>query len=399
MAEAIGHTAPVTILYGHSSALIGGGNVVLLRLFSRLRHSRFKPISVVPETGPLQIQLDRLSVPHTTLDLRPRPKVYGLMTATKLALWNRRHATALVHANDPGIYRQLSLVHGARTRICHIHHPDVSASMLRWSFQRPPAAIVVPTAHVADHVRRCLSPSLAIPIHVIGNPIDTDRFTPPTDVPGIRRRLGLRDAGPHISMMASMSRHKGHVCFLRMARRIVDAMPDATFSIVGGVITEKPEYADEIKELVSELELQEHVKMWGYVDDDTARDIMGASDLFVLPTKEEGFGLVLAEAQASGVPVVTSNVPPLTEIVQDGKTGYCLDPDDDGAFASHAMQLLRDPAAHARMAAAGRAFVVERFDMRAYADRLVGIYDQVIAAAQGPLGSPSSVQKRLQARD
>jgi glycosyltransferase involved in cell wall biosynthesis len=382
MVEEITRLMPFPVLYGHSSALIGGGNVVLLRLFSRLCCTPFRPISVVPEQGPLEVQLDRLSVPHTRLDIRPHRKSYGLMTATKLALWSRKHRAALVHANDPGIYRQLSFVQTAGRRICHIHHPDVSAGMLSWSFQRPPTAIVVPTTHVANHVRGCLSPSSRIPIHIIGNPIDTDWFAPPADVLGVRRRLGLSPTAPHISMIASLSRHKGHACFLRMARRIVDAMPDVRFSIVGGVTAEKRDYADEVTALVSALKLNSHVKMWGYVDDPTARDIMAASDLFVLPTKEEGFGLVVAEAQACGVPVLTSNVPPLAEILEDGVTGYCLDSDDDKAFASIALRLLRDPAVRARMSAAGRTFVLDRFDVRPYADRLTQIYDAVISQAQ-----------------
>ncbi len=81
--------------------------------------------------------------------------------------------------------------------------------------------------------------------------------------------------------------------------------------------------------------------------------LLSVSDLFLLPSLQESFGLSALEAMACGVPVVASNVGGLPEVVIDGVTGFLHPPDEVEQMAESAIRILSDPALHARMAAEG----------------------------------------------
>ncbi len=81
-----------------------------------------------------------------------------------------------------------------------------------------------------------------------------------------------------------------------------------------------------------------------------------------MPSRLEPFGLVATEAMAAGVPLVASTAGGLAEIVDDGRTGFLVPPDDVPGFARAVTGLLLDPALARRVAAAARTEVVARFD-------------------------------------
>jgi starch synthase len=113
--------------------------------------------------------------------------------------------------------------------------------------------------------------------------------------------------------------------------------------------------------------------------------LLSGATVFVCPSVYEPFGLVNLEAMACETAVVASRVGGIPEIVVDGETGYLVDWDesDPGAFAAalaaRIEELLADPLAAARMGAAGRARVLERFTWPAIADRTVALYRSLLA--------------------
>src|SRR4051812_14741160 len=115
------------ILYIHSCSAIGGGNKVLLGLLAGLDRSRFLPVSVIPEPGPMEQELRRLDVPYFILDLRPNPRTRASLgrTLALLAMRCLRHRVGILHANDPLTYRLASLgvAPAGAMRVCTVHHP------------------------------------------------------------------------------------------------------------------------------------------------------------------------------------------------------------------------------------------------------------------------------------
>ena len=105
--------------------------------------------------------------------------------------------------------------------------------------------------------------------------------------------------------------------------------------------------------------------------------LLSIADVFLLPSSLESFGLAALEAMACEVPVIASRVGGLPEVVEDGVTGFLLDPEDVAGMAAAAVELLRDPARRCAMGKASRQRVIERFS----AEKVVPLYEACYQAA------------------
>ena len=109
--------------------------------------------------------------------------------------------------------------------------------------------------------------------------------------------------------------------------------------------------------------------------------MLAALDVFVLPSRHEGLGVAILEAMAMALPVVASDVGGIPEIVDAGRTGVLVPPEDAAALASAIAALDRDRALAHQMGAAGRARVLAEFSMEVMADRYERLYEWVSAVA------------------
>jgi glycosyltransferase involved in cell wall biosynthesis len=114
----------------------------------------------------------------------------------------------------------------------------------------------------------------------------------------------------------------------------------------------------ELERLINHMQLGEVVTLHGVVP--RPQDALRKIGLLVLPSKAEGFGLVLIEAMAAGVPVLATNVPGIRDVVRDGETGVLV-PCEAHAIAAGLEQLVESPPLRRRLATAGRADVQRRF--------------------------------------
>jgi glycosyltransferase involved in cell wall biosynthesis len=96
--------------------------------------------------------------------------------------------------------------------------------------------------------------------------------------------------------------------------------------------------------------------------------LLAASDVVVCASRFESFGMVLVEAMASGVPVVSTNVGGPAETIADGETGYLVPPGRPDLIAARVLDLLADADLRQRMGTAGRARAKERFELRRYVE-------------------------------
>jgi L-malate glycosyltransferase len=157
---------------------------------------------------------------------------------------------------------------------------------------------------------------------------------------------------------------------VRVFARIRRAMP-ATLVMIG----DGPERVDAENE-ARELGVTADVRFLGRLD--SVASLLQASDLFVLPSQTESFGLAALEAMACGSPVVASRAGGLTEVIDDGSNGILEPVGSVEAMGRRAVELLRDPERHAAMRDAAIAKAQE-FS----ADRIVpmyeGFYEEVLA--------------------
>jgi glycosyltransferase involved in cell wall biosynthesis len=146
--------------------------------------------------------------------------------------------------------------------------------------------------------------------------------------------------------------------------------------VVLNVIGTGPRLA-QYQALARELGISEQVRFLGFVEHDDMPSHYQQADLFVLPSRRESFGLVLAEAMACGLPAVATTVGAIAEVMEDGLTGLLVPPDDSRALCTAVVSLLSDRPRMAAMGLAGARRVRERFTWHTVAQRVMDGYHSV----------------------
>ena len=183
------------------------------------------------------------------------------------------------------------------------------------------------------------------------------------DAAGLRARLAPADhmVVIHVSNYRPVKRISALVEVFARIRRSVPA----TLVLVG----DGPEMTHGL-EIARDLGVGDDVKAVGEQGD--VRSFLSASDVFLLPSATESFGLAALEAMACEVPVIASRVGGLPEVIESGVCGYLHEPDDLDGMAATAVGLISDPELHRRIGVAGRNVVQRRY----CSDRIVPQYER-----------------------
>ena len=221
---------------------------------------------------------------------------------------------------------------------------------------------------------------------VIPSGVDTEIFRPrPAGRGETRERLGLpaREAG--VSVVGTVGRlevRKGTDVLLRAAAELKKkGLSDVRVVVVG----DGP-LRDELPALAARLGIADRVHMLG--DRSDVHEVLGALDVFILPSRTEGMSNALLEAMATALPVVATAVGGNPEVVAAETTGVLVPSDNPTAMAEAIARLLASPATAARLGAAARVHVEERYSAPAMVRRLETVYAAVADAA--PHGSVQS---------
>ncbi|MFN8642812.1 MAG: glycosyltransferase family 4 protein [Candidatus Binatia bacterium] len=218
-------------------------------------------------------------------------------------------------------------------------------------------------------------PALERKLVAIPGGVDLGAFSPGADRAALRARLDLPDR-PTVFFLARLDRahyFKGlHVLIEALAQ-----LPDAEL-VVGGDGEWRRDY-----EAQARARLGERVRFVGEIPDDALPDYYRAADALALPSidRTEAFGLVLLEALACGTPVVASRLPGVRTLVDDGRTGFLVEPGDPIDLAARLAQCLREREALSPNAVA---FAQARYGWPAIAGQLLALYQRLLAGAGAP---------------
>jgi glycosyltransferase involved in cell wall biosynthesis len=211
---------------------------------------------------------------------------------------------------------------------------------------------------------------------VVPNGIDLSRFADPTSRKAARARMHLPEKALVAGTLGRFDPQKGMDLLVRAAAEPVLAERGAVV-VVSGYGPEE----EALRRLGRRLRLGPgRLRFAGYQE--AAEAYLPALDLFVCPSRWEGFGLVVVEAMACGLPVVASAVDSLPELVRDGVEGRLVPPEDPQALARVTAELLSDPAALRRMGAAARARA-GAFGLDRMAAGYARIYDEILEPGGG----------------
>jgi glycosyltransferase involved in cell wall biosynthesis len=150
--------------------------------------------------------------------------------------------------------------------------------------------------------------------------------------------------------------------------RALALLPSVTLVLVG----DGPR-RDDLEALAREWGVDDRVQIVGWSDD--ARRYLPAFDVFVLPSRFEGFPLVVLEAMLARLPVVATRVGSVAEAVADGETGFLVEPGDVHRLVGCVRELLRDASLRERMGERGRAVALRRFSAHTMADAFERLYE------------------------
>jgi glycosyltransferase involved in cell wall biosynthesis len=182
-----------------------------------------------------------------------------------------------------------------------------------------------------------------------------------------RARVGIPRDVPVVGSVLRFSEEKGPLLWIDVAARIAERRPDAMFLMVGdGPLWEAA------RQRAQACGIGDRIIMIGH--EKNAAVAMTAMDLFLLTSRLEGLPNVLIEAQALGVPVVTTDAGGATEALLEGKTGYAISPHSAERLADAVLNILGDAAWRMSAKEAAQTFVRERFSMSQMIENTLSAY-------------------------
>ncbi|KAA3643369.1 MAG: glycosyltransferase family 1 protein [Chloroflexi bacterium] len=229
-------------------------------------------------------------------------------------------------------------------------------------FYRPDENINSSVIAIADFTRQYLIDHYKIPeefVALVYQGVDVDRFTPSeaSHVEALKRYPLPKDAAPILGSIGSLEHRKGHpVLFEAIAELVKGPLPNIHLMLAGDGPDE-----EKLEQQVHDLELDDHIHFFPFTSEPNY--VFERIDIAVLPSiYKEGLPNVLQEAMAMHVPVVSSNLGGVPEIVIEGQTGYAVEPGDSQALAAAIQKLWEDQEAYKRMQQASRRLIAENFD-------------------------------------
>lgn len=200
----------------------------------------------------------------------------------------------------------------------------------------------------------------------------------PTPGRDVRAELGIPSDAPLVGVVATLRNQKALDILIRAAAQLRHEFPALRVIIVGGGEAQAPGIKAELESLIDRLGLREVVSLLGNRSD--VVDLLAALDVATLSSDFEGTPLSVFEYMAAGLPVVSTDVGGVGDVVVEGETGFLVPRRNPVALADAIALLLRDPKLARRMGAAGRKRQRAEFTMAASAKRVEKLYEELVEA-------------------
>jgi glycosyltransferase involved in cell wall biosynthesis len=216
-------------------------------------------------------------------------------------------------------------------------------------------------------------------VGVIYNGVDLERFRNRVHRrESIRQELGLDPADLVILQVARLNYLKDHLTAVRAMERVVAQSPRARLLLIGD-----GEERERIEQEIARRRVSDNVRLLGQRVD--VSRLLPAADLFLLTSISEGIPLTLIEAMAAGLPVVSTRVGGVGEVVEDGETGLLVPAGHDKGIAEALARLAGDLAGRQAMGARGRLRADRLFAERSMHDQYRRLYRETLPVQEAPI--------------
>lgn len=222
---------------------------------------------------------------------------------------------------------------------------------------------VLDTCHVSSDKVSVLHPALELSCY---SPANYNKAE-------LKKSFNIKQNSIVIGMASRFSPGKGHEDFLEAAKILKEEFKDSVyFLIAGGASYGEETYKKKILQTAGELGLNNTIKFTGHRND--IAETLAVMDIFVLPSHEESFGVLLTEAMAMELPVAASNNAGIPDIVIDNETGILFPPKKPIALASAIKKLVKSSGLRTSLGKAGRKRAEGIFNIDAALDKLENFY-------------------------
>ena len=232
---------------------------------------------------------------------------------------------------------------------------------------------------VSDFTRRELKQYYRVnqaKIRVIHNGVDVDKFKPASGKRKIKEELGFNSDDLAILSVGRLYARKGLFTLIESMPDVVRRFPRAKFIISG------KGQSNEMRKLVdhaTRLGVNDNIVFTGYFPDSKLPKLYQAADVFAFSTFYENLPFAVLEALSSGLPVVTTNVGGIPEMIESGKNGFLVQPLNARELSDKILYLLEHPDAASEMAFQARKTILERFDWRLIVQKVLKVYDEALS--------------------
>ena len=391
------------VLFYNHTGLVSGAERVLLMILNGIDRQRYEPIVVCPADSPMMELAEQAGV-----------RTRGLATLHARFTWRfdrvaqyllsfyrvisdardvvRDENPAFIHANSirAGLVMSAATIGFKVPVIWHAHdilprHP-LSTAVRAFATLTARNHILAVSHAVAIRFRGIILRPFTrrVPITVIHNSVDLDRFHPDVNSRNqARRDLQIADDQLAIGIIGQLTPRKGQLELIDAFAKVVSEVPNAILFIVGSAIFNRDEnYAEQLVGMAESLNVAHNVRFLGSRDD--VPDIIRALDVLVVNSHEEPFGLTVLEGLASGTATLSTAVGGTPEMITHGVNGFLTARNDHASLVSALLTLLRDPQLREQLGANARRDAVARFSISRFIQEVNSLYRAVSNTSEIP---------------
>jgi glycosyltransferase involved in cell wall biosynthesis len=213
-------------------------------------------------------------------------------------------------------------------------------------------------------------------IRVIHNGVDTNKFKPAADKRKVKEEMGLDPEDIAVLSVGRLYARKGLFTLIESMPAVVKRFRNAKFVISG------KGQSREMEKLVAHaarLGVRNNIVFTGYFPDKKLPLLYQAADVFAFSTFYENLPFAVLEALSTGLPVVTTNVGGIPEMIDNGKNGFLVQPFNAKQLSDKILHCLEHPAAALEMGFSARQTILERFDWRLIVQKVLRVYEEALS--------------------
>ncbi|UTT48042.1 glycosyltransferase family 4 protein [Rhodococcus gordoniae] len=365
------------ILYCHPGAELYGADRMALITAEGLAQSGHFVKVVLPNSGPLEskiraadINVELVNVPvlrksALTITGMGRLLAASVRGTIKSIRVIRKFDPDVVYANtitQPIWFLAAKICR--RKLVCHVRESESGAHpIIRKGLLLPLALaddIIANSMSTLEFVRQSLYSRARVKTHVVYNGKDWSKY--------LRNEPQMIQQPVRILLVGRLSPRKGQDVAVHAIGIIRRLGIDCTLRLAGDTFPGYEWFEDELLDIEKRLGLSANVTHVGFVDD-IPKELEWA-DVVLVPSRQEPFGTVAAEAMAAMRPVIVSGVEGLTEIVEHGRTGLVVPPESPEELSNAILRLVKDPSMAAKLAKNGYERVNREFSLINYRRRI-----------------------------